>query len=213
MNQSSRNIFHYKGLSIETNSEVYEPAEDTFLLLEAIEIDKKDKVLEIGTGCGIIGIESARRGAEVVCSDINPHAIRIAESNYKKNKDKLEGIIDFRQGDMFSILKNDEKFDKIIFNPPYLPTYSDDEVGGWFDVATDGGRNGLKLIKRFIDNLDKYLKNNGHAYFVLSSLSNTKKLKYFLFSNKLIGQVLISKWFDDERLDVYCIKVNKKLIV
>lgn len=205
LNQPARNIFHYKGMEIENHHEVYEPAEDTFLLLDTIVIDKNDNVLEIGTGCGIIALECARHGADVICTDINPYAIKLAERNYNKNKDKLDGVIDFRCGDLFSVLRKDEKFDVIIFNPPYLPTHVDEQVDKWFDVATDGGSDGLKIINRFINDLNKYLKHNGHAYFVFSSFSNSSKLNYILTKNKLNANLLSSKWFDDERIEIYCI--------
>ncbi|MCK4995751.1 MAG: hypothetical protein KAR55_02585, partial [Thermoplasmatales archaeon] len=65
----NKNSFHYKSLLIETHSEVYDPAEDTYLLLDAIDIKKNDSVLEIGTGCGIIALECARIGANVICTD------------------------------------------------------------------------------------------------------------------------------------------------
>ncbi len=199
--------FHYNGLVIELHPEVYEPAEDTFQLLEAIKVKKCDFVLEIGTGCGIVALECLRRGTNVVCTDINPHAVEITKRNYLKNKLLLNGKIDFRQGDIFSALKSDEKFDVIIFNPPYLPTKSEEKIGGsgWFDVATDGGLDGLFFTKKFILNLSKYLRPGGKGYFVFSSLSDRKKLDKYLSKSKLKSEVVLSRWFNDEQIDIYCL--------
>jgi len=200
--------FHYNGLIIELHPEVYEPAEDTFQLLEAIKIKKCDSVLELGTGCGIIALECSRRGANVVCTDINPHAVDITKHNYLKNKSFLNGKIDVRRGDLFSAVKSDEKFDVIIFNPPYLPTESDEKIGGsgWFDVATDGGKDGLFLTRKFIKQVAKHLNEKGHAYFVFSSLSDRKKLDKCLSKSKLKSEVVLSRWFNDEQIDIYCLK-------
>ena len=44
---------------------------------ESIKIKSYEKVFEIGTGCGLIALECARLGANVVCSDINPYAIEL----------------------------------------------------------------------------------------------------------------------------------------
>ena len=200
--------FHYNGLTIGLHPEVYEPAEDTFQLLDAIKVKKYDSVLEIGTGCGIIALECSRRGTNVVCTDINPHAVEITKSNYLKNKLLLNGKIDVRQGDLFSAVKSDEKFDVIVFNPPYLPTKSDEHVGGsgWFDVATDGGKDGLFFTKKFVLNVSKYLYPGGKAYFVFSSLSDKKKLDKYLFKSKLKTEVVLSHWFNDEQIDIYCLK-------
>jgi len=205
LNQPPSKTFHYKGLVIETHHEVYEPAEDTFLLLEAIKIEKNDKVLEVGTGCGIIALECARRGAKVVCTDSNSYAVKLAKRNFQENQFLLKEKVDFRKGSLFSVIKNDEKFDVIIFNPPYLPTKSGEQVGGWFDVAVNGGIDGLKIIEQFLNNVKKHLSKNGHGYFVYSSLSNQTKLNNILSANRLNAEIVSSQWFDDERIDVYCI--------
>lgn len=54
---------------------VYEPAEDTFLLLDEIYSENvyNKQILEIG--CGIISIYLAKRGAKVECVDINDKAL------------------------------------------------------------------------------------------------------------------------------------------
>ena len=59
------NIFHYHDLVIETHPEVYDPAEDTFLLLEILKFDFNDTVLELGFGCGLIALDCARRGLHI----------------------------------------------------------------------------------------------------------------------------------------------------
>ena len=206
-NNHSIKIFHFKGLTIKIHPEVYEPAEDTFQLIEAVEVKEGDTVLEIGTGCGIVALECARIGAEVICSDLNPHAVTLAKQNYLINKSSLKGFVEIRQGDLFSVLNKDEKFDVIIFNPPYLPTQPEDRIGGtgWFDIATDGGVDGLELTKRFIGGLNKHLKKTGHAYFVFSSLSDRKKLDEQIFNAGLKSEVILSCLFSDEQIDVYCI--------
>lgn len=206
-NNHSVKTFHFKGLTIEIHPEVYEPAEDTFQLIESVEVKEGDTVLEIGTGCGIVALECARIGAEVICSDLNPHAVKLAKRNYLTNKSSLKGSVEIRQGDLFSVLNKDERFDVIIFNPPYLPTQPEDRMGGtgWFDIATDGGVDGLELTKQFIDGLSKHLKKTGHAYFVFSSLSDRKKLDEHIFNAGLKSEIILSRLFNDEQIDVYCI--------
>jgi len=81
--------FHFNDLIIKLHPEVYDPAEDTFLLIEAINVAKGDCVLDIGTGCGLIALECARLGANVICTDINPYAVKLAKNNYLKNKFKI----------------------------------------------------------------------------------------------------------------------------
>jgi release factor glutamine methyltransferase len=206
LRKSQNKDFTFKGLTIETHYEVYEPAEDTFLLLDAIKIDKNDRILEIGTGCGIIALDCARHGAGVIGTDSNPYAIELAKRNSQKNQSLLNGEIEFKNSSLFSILKSSEKFDVIIFNPPYLPTKSDEKVGGWFDVAVNGGIDGLEVIEQFLNGVKKHLSKNGYAYFVFSSLSNQKKLNNILSFNRLDAEIISSQYFDYERIDVYFIQ-------
>jgi release factor glutamine methyltransferase len=205
----NKKYFHYQKLKINLNSEVYEPAEDTFLLLESINIKPNDEVLEIGTGSGIIALSCAMKGANVLCSDINPYAIETTKQNYNENKHLLKGSLEIRQGNLFSVIKTNEKFDVIIFNPPYLPTKKDEKIGGnkWFDISVNGGKTGLKNTNNFLKQLPNYLKNNAKAYFIYSSLSDKSLMTPFL--KKFEFRIIKSMSFTDETLHVYLLKVKK----
>ena len=183
---------------------MYSPSEDTFQLLEAIKVKPDDLVLEIGTGCGIVALECARLGAKVICTDINPYAVKLTSENYSKNMSLLKGTVEIRLGDLFSIIKPEEKFDIVIFNPPYLPTNAEERIGGsgWFDIATDGGIDGLKVTKRFIGQVGNYLKSNGCAYFVFSSLSDKKKLEKYISNAGFKSEIVLSRWYNDERIEI-----------
>jgi release factor glutamine methyltransferase len=204
--------FIYKGLSIELHPEVYDPAEDTFLLLESINVSKNDAVFEIGTGCGIIAIECARIGADVICSDINKNAVDLAKHNYKKNKNKIKGGFEVRHGDLFNVLRMDENFDIIIFNPPYVPTKKDKRIQGykWLDLATNGGKDGLQKTKSFIEGLQDHLIKSGRGYFIFSTLSDRKKLDYVLEKNGFEFKIKKSQRFLEETIEVY--EIKKKIM-
>ncbi len=195
--------FQHNDLIIALYPEVYEPSEDTFELLEAITLPEKASVLELGTGCGLIALACAQRGASVVCTDVNPHAVQLARHNYEKNRSKVQGSFEVRTGDLFDPLNTTETFDVIVFNPPYLPTTKGERVGGWFDVATDGGTDGLTVTRRFIKELPRHLKTPGSAYFIFSSLSPKKRLETYISHSKLHYEIVQTRWFNDERLDVY----------
>jgi release factor glutamine methyltransferase len=205
--------FNYKDLVIEIHKEVYDPAEDTFLLLESIDINKNDSVYEIGTGCGIIALYCAKQGANVICSDINPIAVELTKKNYLINRFNLNGNLEIRQGNLFSPLIKSEDFDVIIFNPPYLPTKKYELVkgSGWFDIATSGGKSGIDIITNFIKDLSLFLKKDGKAYFIFSSLSNKEKLDNIIKKNRFISNIVNKKIFNDETLIVYVL--SKKEIM
>ncbi len=195
--------FHYHDLVIELHPEVYDPAEDSFLLLESLQLNPQDSVLEIGTGCGLIALSCARKGCRVFCTDINPFAVQVTRRNISRNQRLLQGAIEIRQGDLFSAFENSERFNVIVFNPPYLPTQKQERTGGWFDIATDGGRNGLKVTKRFLEGLSCRLLPKGSAYFIFSSLSNRHTLEQYLKKQELNASIISRHLSEEEELDVY----------
>ncbi len=203
----STKFFHYKELYLEIHPEVYDPAEDSFLLIRALDLVKGSAVLEIGTGCGLIALECARVGANVVCTDINPYAVALAKRNYSRNKSLIKGSFEVRKGDLFRPIKEKEIFDVIIFNPPYLPTKKNELVGGsgWFDVATNGGLDGIKITTSFIDKLQLFLNEKGKAYFIFSSLSDSHTLESFIKKKKFQYRVVLSSSFNCETISVYCL--------
>lgn len=200
--------FNFKDLQIHTHKEVYEPSEDTFLLVNSIDIKKDERFFEIGTGTGIISLYLAKKGFDGVCCDINPIAVELVKKNYLTNQTKLSASLDIRLGDMFEVLSLNEKFDAIIFNPPYLPTKPEEYVGGsgWFDKAVSGGTDGLSVTNRFLENVSNFLKEKGRAYFVFSSLSDEEKLHMLLGKNNLKYEIVAKNQFDDEVLFIYMIK-------
>lgn len=115
----------FGGLVFCVEENVYEPAEDTFLLAENLEVSEGDVVLDVGTGCGMLGVLAAKKAKEVVAVDVNPYVVRCARENAKLNSvlDKM----DFLQCDLLGPIRPDKVFTLIIFNPPYLPSEPDEE--------------------------------------------------------------------------------------
>jgi release factor glutamine methyltransferase len=200
---SAPQTFYYHDLEITVQPQVYDPAEDSFLLLETLSVHPGNRALELGTGCGLIAIECAHRGCTVVCTDINPFAVRLARRNRKRNRHLLTGSLEVRYGDLFSVLHKNERFDVVLFNPPYLPTLKREKVDHWFDVATDGGRDGLQVTRRFIHGVRHHLRDNGCAYFIFSSLSDRPRLETYLKNQGFSFEICARRLFEGEELDVY----------
>ena len=78
---------NYEGLVIDIDENVYEPSDDSFLLANNLEVNPNDLVLDIGTGCGIQALISAKRGRKVrvIALDINPYSISCTKRNIKRN--------------------------------------------------------------------------------------------------------------------------------
>ncbi len=154
----------YKGACVKLADEVYDPAEDSYLLADAAISYARDgmRVLEIGTGTGFVSsVLLANANVELTATDINPHAARCAKSN----------SIEVIRTDMFNGLKVESCFDMIIFNPPYLPTSDDEKVPGWLNYAFDGGRDGRMAVERFLDHVCGHLAPSGMILLLVSSLT------------------------------------------
>lgn len=108
------------------------------------------KVLDIGTGTGILAIQAAKGGAlSVDAVDIMSYAVDCALHNADLNNVKINAY----QSDMFSRVKC--KYDLIVAN---LPIQDVDEEDLRFHSFVDPGFN---YHKRFFEEVHNYLKENG----------------------------------------------------
>ena len=143
---------------------VYEPAEDSALLLDAVvdRIDATDVVLDVGTGSGVIARELIlRRGATVYGVDVNPHACRRA----------LADGVPVVRGDLVSAFQQ-RAFDVVVCNPPYLPTDPGDGADDWLELALCGGPSGRLVTNRLLDDVGRVVRDNGHVFLLVSSLQD-----------------------------------------
>lgn len=122
-------------------------------------------ILDMGTGSGILAIAAAQKGATVLAIDKNKAAIQCAKHNVSRNG--LETKIRVLEGDYFDGLGKEEKFDVVLFNPPFLLGVPQSE----FDLALYGGVE-LSLLDSFVNDVKSHLVPNGYILMVLSSDAN-----------------------------------------
>lgn len=157
---------NYRNKTVQILPHVYEPAEDSFLLVDAMLeiIGDQNTLLEVGCGSGIVSVFAQDHCQRVLATDINPHAVHCA---------LLNGI-DVLMTDLFAGIKG--TFDVVVFNPPYLPTSKDDLVGGWDDLMLNGGPDGRDTIRRFVADVGNHLNPNGQVLLLISSLTGIKEV-------------------------------------
>jgi release factor glutamine methyltransferase len=181
---------YFENYVFNVDEHVYETAEDTILIAEKLAVTKNDTVLDLGTGCGILAIVSAKTAKHVVAVDINPYAIKCAQKNAKTYG--VTRKIDFLQGDLFQAIKNNQRFSLILFNSPYLPSEPGEEKS-WIGKAWAGGPDGRNVINRFITGVPDWLTEKGKVLLVQSSLSDPEKtiemFNELKFQAKIVSEV------------------------
>jgi release factor glutamine methyltransferase len=161
----------FNGFYFNIYEDVYEPAEDSFLFVENLHIVAGMKILDLGTGCGILAVIAAKKGGDVIAVDLNPSAIRCAKENAHLNSISK---IAFMRGDLFGALQHDVQFDLVLFNAPYLPSEMGEEAT-WLGRSWAGGADGRMVVDRFITEVSAYLKPAGKVLLMQSTLTGLEK--------------------------------------
>ena len=174
---------------------IYEPAEDSYLMQEVLEkniSNQKIKVLEIWAGSGILlQVLLNINIKDVMWADINKNAVKYCS-------DSGFNCIYYN---LFSKIRNNKKFDLIIFNPPYLPKDKDDFEDKESKLATTGGKWGSEVINRFLKQAKSRLTKNGKIFLLTSSL--TERINWMNYKKR----ILVKKKLFFEELYVWELKL------
>ena len=164
---------------------VFWDAADTTSLREQIQQGslRGKRVLEIGTGTGLLSLCCIRGGAEhVVATDINPSALANADYNAELlgYSDRLElRLVSQDQPTAFAVLQEGERFDLIVSNPPWedgKPTEFSEYA--FYDP-------GFTLLDSLLSDLHSHLNKGGRlwlAYGCVEAIRTAQRLgeKYSL---------------------------------
>jgi tRNA1Val (adenine37-N6)-methyltransferase len=111
--------FKFKQFEIQQSKNVFRVGTDGVLLGALTNITNASKVLEVGTGTGLISLMLAQRNpnAEFLGIDINEDAVNLTQFNFENSPftSRLKNILQD-----FKTFKTEEKFDLIVSNPPYF---------------------------------------------------------------------------------------------
>lgn len=157
---------------------------DTVLLADFTKINRKTKkILDIGTGCGIIPILLAEKSkAEIVGIELQKEMADIAERNVQNYEERIN-IINDDIKNYQKIFKKDE-FDCIVTNPPYFEFKGDiNQINNSPQMSL--ARHNIDLTLEQIIKISAWLlKNSGHFSIVFRSERLVEVLK-LLTENKL----------------------------
>lgn len=166
----------FMGYPFCVNEHVLIPRQDTEVLVEeAIQVMRpKMKVLDMCTGSGCIVLSILKMCREKyymtdlqgIGADVSEEALKVARENGRR----LGVPVTWIQSDLFAKIPEEEKYDVIVSNPPYIET----AVIGTLQeevrlhdpyIALDGKEDGLYFYRRIISEAGKYLKTQGKLMF------------------------------------------------
>lgn len=152
------------------------PSEYTAALIQALQADRcrvrGARVLEIGSGSGIVLAALGAMGAAALCGvDIEPDAV-------SASRRLLEGLdlaapVEIHRGDMWLPVAG-RRFDLIVANLPHFPMKVL-PVAGRLPTWSSGGRDGRWLLDPFLEGLSAHLAPGGRAIFTHNAFVGLEK--------------------------------------
>jgi methylase of polypeptide subunit release factors len=147
-----------------------------------------DHVLDVGVGSGILLACLSRLGAKNLWGvDINPEAIAASTSLLAEEAPHIPKQL--IEGDMWSALAPEQRFDVIVANLPHFPAnvIQSDRPKTW------AGGEGRALINRFIHALPHRLQPDGVAFITHHDLVGLRSTMDCVQSSGLKGET-VSQW-------------------
>ncbi|EDW87431.1 methyltransferase N6AMT1 [Drosophila yakuba] len=211
-------------LSLEDFEHVYEPAEDSFLLLDALEKDLEylDQLqprlcVELGSGSGVIITALAKKLAGFslcLATDINPKACNATRRTATRNGARLDSI----RCSLADALRS-QSVDVLLFNPPYVVTSDAELQTQQFDThsesSTDrnlvfswaGGQDGRRVTDILLKQLDDILSPRGVLYLLLLRENKPEEIIQYLEGLKFRAVKFMERRIPGEHL--YILKVTR----
>lgn len=194
------------------HSEVYEPCDDSFALVDALLADRvhleevqPSLCLELGCGSGYVITSLALMlgegtGIQYLATDINSAAIEVTKKTLEAHGVHAEVILT----DLVSGL--DKRLagtvDVLVVNPPYVPT-SEEEVGGdGIAAAWAGGEHGRTVIDRILAIVDNLLSSKGWFYLVTLTANKPSEICLIMKQKGFASRIIVQRSTEEESLHV-----------
>jgi len=195
-----------------TNLDVYEPAEDSFLLLDALESDidqikrsKPSLCLEIGSGSGVVitalAASIGSSATAYIATDINPQACQATSKTAHLNNVNVECVQTDLVDGLFPRLTG--QVDVLLFNPPYVVTSSEEVNQSWIAASWAGGANGTEVLDRLLPSIPHLLAKDGVFYLVVIKENKPEEIVNKLLDYGLSSaETVVSRTVRCEQLSV-----------
>lgn len=188
----------YPAPAISVGHNVYQPQEDSRLLVDAMHhcsLIPGRRVLDLCTGSGYVAIAAAEMDcASVTAFDICPHAVRCCADNAA-----LAGAeVSVHEGSWLDAVDL-APFDVVTANPPYVPTPDGDDSGSICpsagpSLAWNAGADGRLILDPLCEAAPKLLSDGGSLLLVHSAIAGVQQSLDRLKWAGMEGEVIASKW-------------------
>ncbi|GAA5891477.1 hypothetical protein JCM6882_004484 [Rhodosporidiobolus microsporus] len=192
---------------------VYEPAEDTFILLDALEQDAEllkgsTVCLEVGSGSGCVsaflGAICGAASALYICTDLNPPSTRATILTARANSVPLNPLLTDLTASLLPRLTR--QIDVLIFNPPYVETgdteAEDAQREGVLERAWAGGEGGMRVTDRLLEQVETLLSPRGLFYLVAVPQNKPLKILAAMKARGLHGEITLKRRAGREHLHI-----------
>jgi methylase of polypeptide subunit release factors len=147
---------------------VFMPSPNGLFYAEAVDVRSGERVLDIGTGSGVLAVLAAKAGGRVEATDTDPRAIAAARRNAH-----LNGVeIGFRLGSLFAGLP--DRYDVILANLPneIVPPAHLAGLDGADARVFAGGALGNELILALLDEAWGHMHAGSRLYLPIHTLTD-----------------------------------------
>jgi release factor glutamine methyltransferase len=175
-------VFEYLGLTlvVPPHVQVIEPTSDVLGSVVLDEVRPGERVLDMGTGSGVNAILAAKRGADVVAVDVNPHAVRAARVNAERNG--VADRVEIGRSDLFAAVEG--RFDLVVFDPPFRWMKPRD----WAEASiTD---EDYRSLTAFFARVREHLTEDGRILVFFGTTADVGYLERLIEGNGLVGRVV-----------------------
>lgn len=179
-------------------NDVYAPAEDSYLLVDALQADmeriaalRPSVVVEVGSGSGVVlsSLGMTMKNCHFIGVDLNPKAVAMTERTLAGNGTQS---FDVFRGKHFGGLRS---ADVVICNPPYVVTSDEEYLLGQTsaDITASwaGGTNGRLFIDEFLIEVQRMMTPGGLLYLLVEERNKPSELRgHVVLSRKVVGESL-----------------------
>ncbi|KAL5210697.1 hypothetical protein ABZP36_006320 [Zizania latifolia] len=198
---------------VASHPEVYEPCDDSFVLVDALLSDKAQLLtlkprlcMEIGCGSGYvitslaIMLRQLGSGTQYLATDINQHAVETTQATLEAHGVHADVIAT----DIVSGLEKRLQglVDVVVVNPPYVPTPEEEIECKGIASSWAGGLNGRQVIDRILPAVRELLSERGWLYMIALEDNDPLDICHLMNEKGYASRVLLKRCTEEESLYV-----------